>query len=92
VYTSTSSTATSGNASGHKYEVGERVYYFAKTTDAILANYFAPFTLSTPIYTSNGTKYYCIGSVYVLTSNQTVSIPALEAKPITIYFAGVGTD
>lgn len=92
VYTSTSSTATSGNASGHKYEVGERVYYFAKTTDTVLANYFAPFTLPTPIYTSNGTKYYCIGSVSVTIQDQTVSIPALEPKPLTIYFGGTGTQ
>lgn len=92
VYTSTSSTATSGNASGHKYEVGERVYYFAKTTDATLANYFAPFTLPTPVYNSNGTKYYCIGSVFIVNSGHTVTIPALEPKPLTIYFTGVGTQ
>lgn len=92
VYTSTSSTATSGNASGHKYETGARVYYFAKTTDATLENYYAPFTLGTPVYNSNGTKYYCIGSVVVLTSDKTVTVPALEGKPLTIYFAGTGTQ
>lgn len=91
VYTSTSSTATSGNASGYKYAYGTRVYYFAEITETTLENYLSSVPLSDPVYSSNGVYRYCIGSTTV-TGTKNFSIPAVTPRPITIYFDGPGTQ
>ena len=83
VYTSTSSTATSGNASGYHYNYGTTVYGFAKLKEGY--NAASGWTLVSG--TANSTNaIYCIGSKTIGTSGAAFGTVTATLRTYTITF------